>query len=61
MKNRGRPKLDARGEQSKYLTIRTAEPEREECRRAPERAGIPLSEWVRNRLNKAAKRESKGL
>jgi hypothetical protein len=59
MKQRGRPKLDARGGPSKYLTIRTAELEREEYRRAAERAGMPLSEWIRDRLDKAVKRESK--
>jgi hypothetical protein len=58
MGNRGRPKLDAEGGPSKFVTIRTAEAEREAYRRAAERAGVPLSEWIRERLNKAAKRES---
>jgi hypothetical protein len=56
---RGRPKLDASGAPSKFLTIRAADAEREEYRQAAERAGIPLSEWMRDRLSKAAKRESK--
>ena len=33
--------------------------EREAYRQAAERANVPLSEWVRDRLNRAAKRESK--
>ena len=51
--------LDADGGPSKFLTIRTADAEREAYRQAAERAGVPLSEWIRERLNKAAKRESK--
>ena len=59
MEKRGRPKLDPAGGPSKFLTIRTAEGEQDAYRQAAERAGVPLSAWVRERLNKAAKRESK--
>lgn len=58
-RGRGRPRLDPEGPPAKYLTIRASDAEREAYREAAERAEKPLSEWVRERLNKAAKRESK--
>jgi len=57
-RGRGRPPLNDSGT-AKYLTIRASEAEREAYREAAERAGMPLSEWVRERLNNAAKRQSK--
>lgn len=59
METRGRPKLDAEGGPSKYLTIRTAESDQDAYKAAAQRAGLTLSEWIRDRLTKAAKRESK--
>ena len=59
METRGRPRLAPDGSPSKFLTIRTAESEQDAYRAAAERAGLTLSEWIRGRLTKAAKRESK--
>jgi len=58
-RGRGRPRLDPSGPPAKFLTIRASDGERESYRQAAKRAGQPLSEWIRERLNKAAKRESK--
>jgi predicted HicB family RNase H-like nuclease len=59
METRGRPKLDPEGAPSKFLTIRTAEGEQDAYRDAAKRAGVSLSEWVRDKLNRAARRKSK--
>ncbi len=59
METRGRPKLDADGNPSKYLTIRTAESEQDAYKAAAKLAEMTLSEWIRDRLGKAAKRESR--
>ena len=59
METRGRPKLDPDGSPSAFLTIRIAEPERDTYRAAAERAELTLSEWIRDRLSKAAQREAK--
>jgi len=59
MEKRGRPKLDPTGEPSRFLTIRTADAEQEAYRRAAERDGVSLSEWIRDKLNRAAKRQPK--
>lgn len=56
---RGRPRLDPTGPPSKFLTIRASDTEREAYRQAAESAEKPLSEWVREQLNKAAKREAR--
>jgi hypothetical protein len=39
--------------------IRLSDAERAEYQAAAERAGVALAEWMRDRLSKAAKRESK--
>lgn len=59
METRGRPKLDPDGSPSKFLTIRVAEPEHEAYREAADHAELTLSEWIRDRLSKAAQREAK--
>jgi hypothetical protein len=56
MAERGRPKLDPKGKASTLLAIRTTEAERAAYERAAERAGKTLSEWIRDRLGRAAKR-----
>jgi predicted HicB family RNase H-like nuclease len=58
-KGRGRPRLDPSGPPAGFLTIRASDTEREAYREAAERAEKPLSEWVREQLNKAAKREAR--
>ncbi len=42
------------------VPIRMTTAERDEYRRAAERAGVSLSEWVRGCLSRAAKRSAKG-
>jgi predicted HicB family RNase H-like nuclease len=59
MAKRGRPKLDPKGSPSKYLTIRVAPGEYDAYAVAAEKATTTLSDWVRDRLNRAAKREAK--
>jgi hypothetical protein len=56
METRGRPKLDPEGAPSKYLTIRVAGGEYEAYQQAAERAESTLSSWIRDRLNRAARR-----
>jgi hypothetical protein len=58
---RGRPRLDPSGPPgaSKFLTIRASDAEREAYREAAERSDKPLSEWIRDQLNRAAKRQAK--
>jgi hypothetical protein len=56
---RGRPKLDPEGNASSLMALRVIESEREAYGRAAKRAGLNVSAWMRDRLNKAAKRESK--
>jgi hypothetical protein len=58
-RGRGRPRLDPSGPPAGFLTIRASDAERESYRQAAERAGVPLSEWIRERLNRAAKRQPK--
>ena len=58
-KKGGRPTRDPGGTASKLVPIRLTEAEHESYRQAAERAGVSTSEWMRERLNKAAKRESK--
>lgn len=59
MAKAGRPKLDPTGAPSKFMPVRTTAAEQDAYRAAAERAGVSFSEWVRDRLGKAAKRESK--
>lgn len=55
----GRPARDPKGVASKLLPVRLTEAEREGYRQAANHAGLSLSEWIRDRLNRAAKRETK--
>jgi hypothetical protein len=41
------------------MQIRIAEAERINYQKSAERCGLSFSEWVRDRLNRAAKREAK--
>lgn len=54
---RGRPPK-ADGERAEeVLQIRLTAIEKDSWREAADRAGVPLSAWMRDRLSKAAKRE----
>jgi hypothetical protein len=59
MAKAGRPRLDPTGAPSKFLPVRTTEAEQKVYKEAADEAGVSLSEWIRDRLGKAAKRESK--
>ncbi len=59
MAKTGRPPRDPGGNAAKIQPIRLTDAERETFRDAADRAGVSLSEWIRDRLLKAAKRESK--
>lgn len=54
----GRPPK-APGGLGSVFQIRLSDAEKADYQKAAERAGVPLAEWMRARLNSAAKRESK--
>lgn len=58
-KKTGRPTRDPQGVASKLFQIRLTDPERAAYEQAANRAGVPVSAWMRDRMNRAAKRESK--
>jgi hypothetical protein len=55
----GRPPLPPDQTKPGVFQIRLSEAERGEYREAAQRAGVPLAVWMRDRLSKAAQRESK--
>jgi uncharacterized protein (DUF1778 family) len=55
----GRPPTPEAEALSEIVPIRMTKAERAQCERAAELAGQKLSSWIRERLSKAAKRESK--
>ncbi len=60
MKNKGgRPPRDPAEGASKLVPIRMTKAEHQRYQDAAEQAKLSLSEWARDRLDKAAKRESK--
>lgn len=56
-KKTGRPPIDPSGPMGKVLQIRLTDSEREDYAEAAERAKLKLSAWMRDRLNRAVKRE----
>jgi hypothetical protein len=58
-KKPGRPPKPAGETKPDVFQIRLSEAERAEYQQAAERAKLPLAQWMRDRLGKAAKRESK--
>jgi hypothetical protein len=58
-RERGRPARDPKGNPAQIVPIRMTQDERKAYERAAGKAKLSLSEWARDRLNKAAKRESK--
>ncbi len=58
-KKRGRPPTDPAESLSEIIQFRMTEAERAQCERAAETAEQKFSAWIRDRLLKAAKRESK--
>lgn len=59
MAKRGRPKNDPAVNVSRLVTFRLTESEAEQCEQAAGKANLGLREWLRDRVAKAAKRESK--
>jgi hypothetical protein len=55
----GRPPKEPTERLAEIIQFRMTTEERQECERAAERAGTKFSAWIRERLLKAAKRESK--
>lgn len=55
----GRPPKDPSDQASEIVAVRMRPAERELCERVAKRAELKLSAWMRDRLAKAAKRESK--
>jgi len=55
----GRPPRDAKSGAAKIVPIRLTDAEKALYQRAATKAGISLSEWVRDRLGRAAKHESR--
>ena len=53
----GRPPRDPKAGAAKIVPIRLTDAEKTEYQRAANKAKLSLSEWVRDRLGKAAKRE----
>jgi predicted HicB family RNase H-like nuclease len=59
MKNKGgRPKKAPKDSRSEIVLVRMTPAERAACEKAAETAGIRLSEWIRERVAKAVKRQS---
>jgi hypothetical protein len=55
----GRPPRDPKAGAAKIVPIRMTEGEKASYQRAATKAGLTLSDWVRDRLDKAAKRENR--
>ena len=54
----GRPPVREKTQEAR-IQLRTLDSEKSEYERAAETAGLTLSEWMRNRLDRAAKRENR--
>ena len=55
----GRPPLPPDQTKPGVFQIRLSDAERAEFKEAADRAKLPMAQWMRDRLSKAAKRESK--
>jgi predicted HicB family RNase H-like nuclease len=58
-KKAGHPSKEPLEELSETVSLRLSESERIEFSKVAERCGLSLAEWMRDRLNEAAKREAK--
>jgi hypothetical protein len=59
MAKAGRPPRDPKAGAAKLVPIRLTDAEKAVYQRAAAKAGMTLSDWVRDRLDKAAKREAR--
>lgn len=55
----GRPARDPQSGAATVIPVRFTTAEKAEYQRAAEKTGLTLSEWVRDRLNRAAKRDAR--
>ena len=60
VKKRGRPPKEPDEAKSRYLQVRVNPDEKAEYEAAAALAGVPVSEWVRGRLQRAATRALQG-
>jgi hypothetical protein len=58
-KKMGRPTINPKGPLGRVLQIRLTDEEREAYQKAAEKAGEPISAWIRDQLAKAAKRAAR--
>ena len=58
-KAKGRPELPAAKKLGEIIQFRMTTDERKQCEVAAEKAGAKFSSWIRDRLLRAAKRETK--
>lgn len=58
-RGRGRPPKPPEDSKADVLHLRVGQDERTAYQETADRSGLPLSEWVRDRLNRAVKREAK--
>ena len=58
-RGRGRPPKPADEKAEERLELRIASADKAEWQEAADRAEVKLSAWIRDRLNKAAKREAR--
>jgi hypothetical protein len=58
-RGRGRPPKPPEDSKADVLHLRVGQDERINYQKSAERCGLPLSEWVREQLNRAAKRQAK--
>lgn len=58
-RGRGRPPKPPEDTKGDVLHLRVGQDERAAYQETADRNGMPLSEWVRDRLNRAVKRETK--
>jgi hypothetical protein len=58
--NRGRPSMPPGERMDRRIEVRATDAEARLLERAAELAGVKLSDWVRDRLRRAAQRELRG-
>ena len=59
MAKAGRPPRDPQAGAAKIFPVLLTDAEKADYARAAKRSGVSVSEWIRDRLAKAVKRESK--
>ncbi len=57
-RTRGRPKKPENEKLSERLEVRASAPDKDLFQKAADRAGMELSDWIRDKLKEAAEREN---